>query len=665
MPREIDPAQTFEALVSWVQEELIEKKKAPGVVVGLSGTDSILAFLVCAEAFKRAGRPERVVGIHYGEPQKTDDKFSKYELDADEDQQTCRLDYDPWFQKNVVPWLKEQAPQAKVIVDGSINFSSDSHRWAALMDYSTLQNADTGAMRRPGDNFWVVGTRNATEEALKSYSNISALASVQPLRNLWKSEILKICEHLHVPQEALTRSRVADCKCGRFTQQAVNIEEADALLMIRGGQLSPSYAIDNIPKVTRLTLESFIATQLANSGFKKEIPYIPSPSIAKAVEVEDTTYLAAKKAAQTGNDTKPISAAVPQIIKGGHANAASSLVCSTGKDVTPWLPEALALFNTPGLRSSHKRSMNEKIFAGSSELDIPAMARLSRCNARIGNYGFSFPRFRYLTQHAGENASLVEQFGMQRLTRDTDLRSALLPDPDKDLLGAGFAWQDDKWYVELRRSYIVCANMSEQNPTTIVMRNNSYYYGRDRLSAPVYVSYESVTPADIQAITPEMLDNSGRFTKWQDVFKHKDSLEAADKLKRVESALGYLDGFEQNMNQWLKATGPTEQKPVAGPDHSTSESKGGYQALVKFLEHKSVQSATGKQSVFLGNVDEHKAPWFPKSSIMVTPQLVEQMKADANVGKLLAGIDTSGAALTLMTGEEGDFPVVSGSKLHR
>src|SRR5690349_11673404 len=53
-PREIDPAQTFDALVQWVHDEIIVKRGAPGLAIGISGTDSIVAFLVCAKAFERA-----------------------------------------------------------------------------------------------------------------------------------------------------------------------------------------------------------------------------------------------------------------------------------------------------------------------------------------------------------------------------------------------------------------------------------------------------------------------------------------------------------------------------------------------------------------------------------------------------------------------------------
>src|SRR5690348_4848203 len=117
LPREINPEKTFNALVNWIHDELIVKRQAPGFVIGLSGTDSVVAFLACAEAFKRAGKPDRVVGIHYGEKQsEADQKLAAFEADDTKDAAVCRTDYDPWFQNSVLPWLKTKAPEAKIIV---------------------------------------------------------------------------------------------------------------------------------------------------------------------------------------------------------------------------------------------------------------------------------------------------------------------------------------------------------------------------------------------------------------------------------------------------------------------------------------------------------------------------------------------------------------------
>ena len=64
-PRKINLSKTFESLVDWVCDQS-KAERAPGLIVGISGTDSILTFLVCAEAFKRLGKQNRVIGVHFG-----------------------------------------------------------------------------------------------------------------------------------------------------------------------------------------------------------------------------------------------------------------------------------------------------------------------------------------------------------------------------------------------------------------------------------------------------------------------------------------------------------------------------------------------------------------------------------------------------------------------
>jgi len=628
LPREIDPAQTFASLVDWIHDELIVKRGAPGFVIGLSGTDSVVAYLACAEAFKRAGRPDRVVGVHYGE------KDSKPQPSLEEIAAgTCGMVYDPWFRDEIIPWLKQKAPEAKLIIDDSIDHRSDSHRWAALMDRSIIREPIRGSMLPEGQNYWVIGTRNRTEQTLGTYSNISRLASAQPLDALWKSEVLKICHYLGVPTIAMVRAREADCVCGRFTEHAVNIEESDALLMVRKGELSPSYVQDNMPARLRETLEHFIDDQLKRSGFKEEIPYRPDLNMVSASRSDDRAITEAKKSALLGGDVKAISAVVPELIRRGQANAACDLVCTTAKDRSAWLPEALTLFKTPGLRISQRRAMLDHIF-GKGDLRMPETMKISNLCSKIGDLGFSFPRWRYLTQRAGSEPSLVEHFGMERLMRDTDIRNVKLPDPDRDELGTGFVSKDREWYVELRRSYIVCSHLSEKEPATIVIRNNSHYYGRDRLGAAAYVSFESLTPAQLQDMTPQMLES--HFTPWQDIIRDTDKATLKERLARIEAPLEHFNRFEQQLDRWL-------------------QSETGAKHLLAFLEHK----ASTTKPIYIGGKEAHAAPWFPRTATAVTPQLVHELKEADDQGCLpdaIAALLGVNSELVLLTGKNGDLP---------
>ena len=260
------PIAQFDAAVAWMRE-LIVARNMPGAVVGISGTDSILAFIICARAFAACGKGDRVLGIHYGAPfppvDKTPEQLEKI------------LSVNPsyrWVARSIVPWLRDKAPQAQVVTDDSIDFTDDYQRWASLMR-SSLSGAARTEMLDAANCYWVVGTRNATEQALGTYSNISGAVSVQPIINLYKSDILKICAGLGVPQLAIDKSRQVDCDCGRYDLAADHIDEVDMLIKLRAGAIAEGDIV--MPADLREKLEAFIDQQCDYAAFKTQIPYCP------------------------------------------------------------------------------------------------------------------------------------------------------------------------------------------------------------------------------------------------------------------------------------------------------------------------------------------------------------------------------------------------------
>jgi len=273
-PRILDIPASFASLVDWTAQMVLDRK-APGLIIGISGTDSAIAFLACAAAMQRCGRGDRVVGVHYAKP---------WPPEGSSDQQMAKvLAMAPnfaWEQRILIPWLREQAPEATIVVDGSIDYRSDPHRWADLLKRSLNGAQPTQPLLTDG-TFWVVGTRNATEDALLTYSNASRIASVQPLMQLWKSEILQLCTWLGVPQIAIDRSRQMDCDCGRFELAASHIEEVDAILMARGGLIDPAWPEQHLDAELLRALTAFIDEQMTYAGFKREIPYQPGLEVIR------------------------------------------------------------------------------------------------------------------------------------------------------------------------------------------------------------------------------------------------------------------------------------------------------------------------------------------------------------------------------------------------
>lgn len=260
------PNKTLDALVDWLHDEVIVKQRAPGLIVGLSGTDSLVAFCAAAKALTKAGKQHRLMGVHFA----PSEDFLYDHPEAEEH---------TWFQKQVVPWLDEQFPDAQIITDTSIDWRCDGLRWGYLMDLSVVSNDKHRSMREHEEQYWVVGTRNRKEDMLLEYSNASMAASLQPLIHLWKSDVLELSKYLEIPQIAITKSCETDCICGRMRLPSTHIREVDLLLMGQCGELAESYIQANIQPDIRRQLWKFIDTQIGKGQFKKNIPYTPDPFV--------------------------------------------------------------------------------------------------------------------------------------------------------------------------------------------------------------------------------------------------------------------------------------------------------------------------------------------------------------------------------------------------
>ncbi|MGQ0527991.1 MAG: hypothetical protein ACT4OY_08205 [Alphaproteobacteria bacterium] len=338
------------------------------------------------------------------------------------------------------------------------------------------------------------------------------------------------------------------------------------------------------------------------------------------------------KKAQNSGDDKEITRVVQNIMKFSDHVAACKLAHIISKQSPGCSAEALALFNTKGLTKAESKSMLRDTFSAKDGWPDNMFSTLPEISARFGRYTFSFPQCRYLSQSFNES-SLLERYGMQRLKRDTDIADPTLPEPDKDLFGPGFRWNDDEWYVEYRRAYVICSRLSETRPATIVIRNSSYYFGRDRLAAPAYVSWKSFTSSDLENLNPHSFDSSGPFTRWQDVFA--GGAASNDKVQQISETFDFLDRFDEKVSHWI--------------GHE------GFDDLKKFLETR-LPLPYPSAIPYLAVVDKGMPPWFPKASVLVTPELVELMQEGA-LDELLLLAENPNHKFVLLSGASGDLPV--------
>lgn len=273
-PRKIDPARTFDSLVQWIGDTA-RQQHAPGLIVGISGTDSILTFLACARAFEKLGKPGRVLGVHFAHQAASATTTSATTPAATPPVMSDEFNL---VARDIFPWLRQQAPQAQLEMDTTLAVSDDNKRWGHLFSRAVR---DTAADVSLSHNFYFpVGTRNATEDHLGNYAQASKAVSMLPLVDLFKSEVLEICAHLGVPQSALDRSRMIDCACGRFDVQADHLQELDQVIMTRMGLLDKSY-LTTMPKDVLQKVVNFYVEERARNEFRNRTPYRPSSSLVR------------------------------------------------------------------------------------------------------------------------------------------------------------------------------------------------------------------------------------------------------------------------------------------------------------------------------------------------------------------------------------------------
>lgn len=326
-----------------------------------------------------------------------------------------------------------------------------------------------------------------------------------------------------------------------------------------------------------------------------------------------------------GVDSKEITSVVPDIVVKGKPKAASDLALKLDEDM---LAEACVLFNTAGLTDTQKKRMVAHIFKSDAPKVRDALAgRIANCCARIGTYNFSFPLWRFLAQSYGV-PSLLEEFGMMKLKRDTDVRDAALPDPARDELGVGYAWMNRDTYIEYRRSYVLCARTSGDDAGVLAIRNSSYFYGRDRLKHAAYFSTKSFAVEDLLGLKPKKF---GGLAPLQDMLSNHEMPDPL-KVDRLESLLFFLDGFDKRLHAWL-------YDPAAGLPH-----------LVKFLRAKLELKKGGMPVV--GWIKDGLPPWKVIESYGLTAGVIN---AIAN-GGAFDGMPAD-ARFALLSGAKGDFPV--------
>lgn len=648
LPRKINAGETFLRIVSWIKNRAV-KDKMPGIIVGVSGTDSLVVFLAAYTAFRELGRPQAVMAVNFVHP----GTLQKTGI-------SCAADSDKgWFAEHIMPWLQQVAPDAAYSLDDSIPFSDDNKRWGNIFSRAISDTELNHGML--GKYRLVAGTRNRTEAVLGTYTLLSRSPSLQPIEHLYKTQILDICAYLNVPPIAMQKSREVDCDCGRFEVQANHLDALDHYIMVQQGDLGPAY-LDAMDADVLAAVRNFYIEERENNAFREKIPYRPTPT--KTVYAGSDIRTALQGVAGDTAVLKAVSVVAPRILVDHDAAAAHKIVTAASPNRQDWQAEAFALMGTKGLSDVQTREMAAAVFGSeAAALDDAQLSALAAITSRIGLAGFSFPAKRFTTQGFAGGPSLIERAGFTRQSRDSDLRDAGLSksNPQRDELGTGFTWTDGAWHVEQRRAYVLFSDLSAEAPVTLIIRNSSYYFGRDRLKNAAYVSFDKKSPQELLALTAADIDNPQHFTPWQ------NAPEAGEKLSRAASALDALDAIDCKFSQWLRTNkGSVKFKSPFPALDGLFNNGGGLNHLRALLKEKLMQHINDERAaspLYIAQLDPgHAAPWQPHSICPVTADTLAQLKSaqdgvaikDDKLRKLFHPVGAR--KLVLISGKYGDFP---------
>lgn len=345
-----------------------------------------------------------------------------------------------------------------------------------------------------------------------------------------------------------------------------------------------------------------------------------------------------------GGDVKDISKAVPRIIDNKDALAAHMLVTTLSDNRDEWLPEALMLMGVEDKTQAQKNGMVHAVFGSEKFIAQDKVDNLLDLSARFGTLGFSFPTWRFVSQGFGEDKkAMLEHFGMERLKRDTDVRDSSLPfsNPERDEFGAGFKWKKDNVRIEYRRSYIAASLLDEDAPVTVIVRNNSHFYGRDRLPHPVLISYEAMDDQTLDNLSATDFENEGKFIPWQNVVSAKNELTLGERLGPIEDALGYFEGFDATLSLWLSG------------DYGLKH----FKEFAKEQWAKQQEKGSDTPPLYVGFIKDGMPPWKPSGILAIKEEFMDMLDCD-DFPMVVEQMLSPGRKMVLLSGNKGDFPVI-------
>lgn len=215
--------KAIDSLTGWVAQTTARER---GLLLPVSGgSDSALAAFICREAVG-----EDVRGIYFGEP----------------GSMRCQ----DWF---------EQYLPIEIVETRDTNLDPEVERWAHVLTRALAESRIT------------VSTRNKTESILGMYSMASRAAGMHPLIGVWKTDVMRLCEYVGVPEAVMASSKQADADCGRPAElAALTFEQVDTWVKVATHEASEQ---DLMSTGIGEAEDNYLMSVWLRNRFKGKLPY--------------------------------------------------------------------------------------------------------------------------------------------------------------------------------------------------------------------------------------------------------------------------------------------------------------------------------------------------------------------------------------------------------
>lgn len=291
-----------------------------------------------------------------------------------------------------------------------------------------------------------------------------------------------------------------------------------------------------------------------------------------------------------------------------QSTQAVALAQSLASDDLVWQPEIIALLAHPTLTEDDARTLMQAGGITPNRLDITRQASVL---SSIGRLGFLFPAWRYAARSLpfhgdGVTTTLLEEWAMTRLCR-----------PNDESMGPAFVLEmPSRCRIELRRCCIV---LSAPDKGILVVRNNSFYWGRTILrSAAMYAAPigdgEENLHAERMGYADMGLPSLSQPGLWQ-----------PGVIDNIDFLIAEFNAFEGALSSWM-----------------------GYQGLELLKILGQAISSTSASPPLLGDFSPNTPPWYP----VQTAHLMDEVP----MRELTRGAGEHGNIVHLLSSPKGDMP---------